>query len=55
TTHGFGRPVHTIHTIPYTLLSYCFPTNTRTNLGIGRPLANTPRVWSIYSSLIYRN
>ena len=55
TTHGSGHPVHTTIQTPYPLLSYCFPTNTRTNLGIGGPLANTPRVWSIYSNLFYRN
>ncbi|BBG97199.1 Protein kinase superfamily protein [Prunus dulcis] len=32
---------HTYNSYP--LLSYCFPTNTQTNLGIGGPLANTPR------------
>ena len=60
TLHIFStrlRPPHTapaarftpyINTTPYPLLSYCFSTNTRTNLGIGGPLANTPRVWSSY-------
>ena len=67
TLHIFStrlRPPHTapaarftpyINTTPYPLLSYCFSTNTRTNLGIGGPLANTPRVWFIYSNLFYRN
>ncbi|CAL8162665.1 unnamed protein product [Prunus armeniaca] len=47
------RPPHTASTTrftPYiylrTLLIAIVPSNTRTNLGIGGPLANTPPVWS---------
>ena len=35
-------------------VSYCFPTNTWTNLGIRGPLAKPPRVWSSYFNLFCR-